>query len=83
MKNQHTMLAEVSMCAERAKTDSGVGVLSNAASSVLTPHPATHIRTAVRCSTRHTNSNKLTKITNRCNRIVSAHCTVLWHLKHT
>jgi len=48
----HTMLAEMSVCAEWTETGGGVGVLSNAASSVLTLDRDTHVRAAVRC--RHT-----------------------------
>ena len=45
-----TMLAELSVCAERTEARGGVGVLSNAASSVLTLYRATHVSAAVRCT---------------------------------
>ena len=48
------MLADVAKCAEWTQTGGRVGVHSNAASSVLTLHPATHISAAVRCNTGHT-----------------------------
>jgi len=53
--SKHTMLTEVAKCAEWTKTDGRVGVLSDAASSILALHPSAHTRTAVRYSTRHTN----------------------------
>jgi len=48
------MLTEVSMGAEWTQTDGRIGVLGNAASSVLTPCSGTHTLTAVRYSTRYT-----------------------------
>jgi len=45
------MLAEKPVCAERTETGGGVGVLSNAASSVQTLDVTTHVRAAI--SYRH------------------------------
>jgi len=51
-RSWRTVLAEAPKRAERAETDRWVGVLSNAASAVLTAPTATHVRTAVLCTAR-------------------------------